>query len=288
SRFEESVCRRAHLRFRRLAATDRATGQRRPFVTPGDRSPQDAQQRKISMTRQSPWPAARTARGCRSGALSSRLRPGTPGGTRRRRKLLRRRLTCDTAPMDLPLGNRLHLGVQTIHRRTEPGVGPWRPEIDELSKLVELVDRSGYDSLWVGDHVAFALPILDPFLQLAQAAVVSRRLQLGTAVYLLPLRSPAPVAKQVATLDHLTEGRFVFGVGVGGEFPREYEVCGVPMAERGARLTESLLVLRKLWTGNPVSHDRRFFKVDPGARRTPPRPGARAGRSGPVAVPMRP
>ena len=53
--------------------------------------------------------------------------------------------------MDLPLDNRLHLGVQTIHRRTEPGVGPWRPEIDELCKLVELIDRSGYDSLWVGE-----------------------------------------------------------------------------------------------------------------------------------------
>jgi len=173
--------------------------------------------------------------------------------------------------MDLPLGNRLHLGVQTIHRRTEPGVGPWRPEIDELCKLVELIDRSGYDSLWVGDHVAFALPILDPFLQLAQAAVVSRRLQLGTAVYLLPLRPPAPVAKQVATLDHLTEGRFVFGVGVGGEFPKEYEVCGVPMAERGARLTESLIVLRKLWTGEPVTHDGRFFKFENVAMQPPPR-----------------
>ena len=162
--------------------------------------------------------------------------------------------------MDLPLDDRLSLGIQTIHRRTEPGVGPWQPEIDELVKLVELVDRSGYDSLWVGDHVSFALPILDPFLQLAQAAVVSRRLQLGTAVYLLPLRHPGPVAKQVSTLDHLTEGRFIFGVGVGGEFPKEYELCGVPLAERGARLSESLAVLRKLWAGKPATHDGRFFK----------------------------
>jgi probable F420-dependent oxidoreductase len=173
--------------------------------------------------------------------------------------------------MDLPLDHRLHLGVQTIHRRTEPGVGPWRPQIDELCKLVELIDRSGYDSLWVGDHISFALPILDPFLQLAQAAVVSRRLQIGTAVYLLPLRHPAPVAKQVSTLDHLSEGRFVFGVGVGGEFPKEYEVCGVPMAERGARLSESLIVLRKLWSGEPASHDGRFFKFEAVAMQPPPR-----------------
>src|ERR1700756_259757 len=157
--------------------------------------------------------------------------------------------------MDLPLDDRLCIGVQTIHRRTEPAEGAWLPTIDEMRTLVELVDSCGFDSLWVGDHISFALPMLDPFLQLAQAAVVSRRLQLGTAVYLLPLRHPAPVAKQVATLDHLTEGRLVFGVGVGGEFPKEYEVCGVPLAERGARLSESLVVLRKLWSGTAVSHD---------------------------------
>jgi probable F420-dependent oxidoreductase len=173
--------------------------------------------------------------------------------------------------MDLPLDDGLRLGVQTIHRRTEPAVGPWLPTIDEMCTLVELVDRSGYDSLWVGDHISFALPILDPLLQLAQAAVASRRLQLGTAVYLLPLRHPTPVAKQVSTLDHLTEGRFVFGVGVGGEFPKEYEACGVPLGERGARLSESLTVLRKLWTGEPASHDGRFFKFEGVTMQPPPR-----------------
>lgn len=173
--------------------------------------------------------------------------------------------------MNLPLDDRLRIGVQTIHRRTEPADGPWLPAIDELCQLVELVDRSGYDSLWVGDHVSFALPILDPLLQLAQAAVVSRRLQLGTAVYLLPLRHPTPVAKQVSTLDHLTEGRFVFGVGVGGEFPKEYEACGVPIGERGARLSESLAVLRKLWTGEPATHAGRFFTFEGIIMRPPPR-----------------
>jgi probable F420-dependent oxidoreductase len=156
--------------------------------------------------------------------------------------------------MTLPLDHRLQIGIQTIHRRTEPAQGPWQPAIDELVALVQLVDRNGYDSLWVGDHISFAVPVLDPLLQLAQAAVVSRRLTLGTSVYLLPLRHPAPVAKQVATLDHLTEGRLVFGVGVGGEFPREYEVCGVPRNERGARLSEGITLLRKFWSGEPVSY----------------------------------
>src|SRR5580658_7297554 len=92
--------------------------------------------------------------------------------------------------MSLPLDTHLRIGIQTIHRRTEPADGPWLPTIDELAALVGLVDQCGYDSLWVGDHLAFAVSILDPLLQLAQAAVVSRRLLLGTNVYLLPLRHP--------------------------------------------------------------------------------------------------
>ena len=140
--------------------------------------------------------------------------------------------------MTLILDTRLRIGIQTIHRRTELSDAPWLPRIDDLVDLVQLTDRLGYDSLWCGDHISFPLPILDPLLQLAQAAVVSRRLILGTSVLLLPLRHPTPVAKQAISLDHLTEGRFVLGVGVGGEFPKEYAACDVPHNERGARLSE--------------------------------------------------
>jgi len=189
--------------------------------------------------------------------------------------------------MDLPLDDHLSIGVQTLHRRTEPAEGPWLPTIDELSELVTLVDRCGYDSMWVGDHVAFTIAIFDPLMQLAQAAVISRRLIFGTDVYLLPLRHPTSVAKQVSTLDHLTEGRFVFGVGVGGEFPKEFEACGVPLNERGARLSESLTVMRKLWTGEPVSHAGKFFNFEGVKMQPPPRqPGGPpiwcGGRSDPA------
>ena len=189
--------------------------------------------------------------------------------------------------MDLPLDDHLSIGVQTLHRRTEPAEGPWLPTIDELSELVTLVDRCGYDSMWVGDHVAFTIAIFDPLMQLAQAAAISRRLIFGTDVYLLPLRHPTSVAKQVSTLDHLTEGRFVFGVGVGGEFPKEFEACGVPLNERGARLSESLTVMRKLWTGEPVSHAGKFFNFEGVKMQPPPRqPGGPpiwcGGRSDPA------
>lgn len=161
--------------------------------------------------------------------------------------------------MTLTLDTRLRIGLQTIHRRTEPATGPWEPRIDDLVDLVQLVDRCGYDSLWAGDHISFPIPILDPMLQLAQAAVVSRRLILGTSVLLLPLRHPTPVAKQVLSLDHLTEGRFILGVGVGGEFPNEYAACDIPHNERGARLAEGVQVVRKFFSGEPVSHHGKFY-----------------------------
>ena len=161
--------------------------------------------------------------------------------------------------MTVVLDDTLKIGIQTIHRRTEPAAGLWWPAIDELVTFVQQVDRWGYDSLWVGDHISFAIPIFDPLLQLAQAAVVSRRLTLGTSVLLLPLRHPTPVAKQVTTLDHLTEGRLVLGVGVGGEFPKEYAACDVPHNERGARLAEGVQVLRKFFSGEPVTHHGRFY-----------------------------
>ena len=173
--------------------------------------------------------------------------------------------------MPLPLEPNLKIGVQTMHRRTEPATGAWLPSIDDLVATVSQVDRLGFDSFWCGDHVAFAIPFLDPLLQIAQAAVASRRLTFGTGVYLLPLRHPTPVAKQIATIDHLTEGRFIFGVGIGGEFPKEYEGCGVPINEHGARLGEGIEVIRKLWTGENVSHDGRFYKFKDVCMTPPPR-----------------
>jgi probable F420-dependent oxidoreductase len=150
--------------------------------------------------------------------------------------------------MDLPLDKGLRFGFQA--RLARP---------DDAREAVMLAERFGFTSLSVGDHLAYAVPILDPLIQLACAAAMTRTLTVMPAVYLLPLRHPGPVAKQVATLDHMSGGRLIFGVGVGGEFASDFEVAGVPIKERGARLTESITVLRKLWTGETVSHQGRFF-----------------------------
>lgn len=133
------------------------------------------------------------------------------------------------------------------------------PNPAEARTLVRLAEEGGFSAIATGDHLAFALPILDPLVQLAQVATLSDKLSIRTSVYLLPLRHPTPVAKQAATLDLISGGRFIMGLGVGGEFPGEFAAAGVPHRERGARLDEGIAVLRKLWTGEPVCHEGRFF-----------------------------
>ncbi len=160
--------------------------------------------------------------------------------------------------MELPLETDLRVGFIT-----------GMPSPEAAQKTATLAESLGYDSVWVGDHVAFAVPILDPLLQLAQLAAYSERLLLGTAVFLLPLRHPTLVAKQVATLDLLCGGRLVFGVGVGGEFPSEYAACGVALEERGARLSEAIPLLKRLWSGEPVQHAGRFWSL-PSIQMLPP------------------
>jgi probable F420-dependent oxidoreductase len=133
----------------------------------------------------------------------------------------------------------------------------------EAGDLGERVEQLGFDSIWTPDHLSFTQPILDPFTVLGIYAARTERILLGTGVFLLPLRHPALVAKQAASLDWLCGGRFVLGIGVGGEFPREFETAGVPLRERGARTNEAIPILRALWAGRAPPVDGRFFKVPP-------------------------
>ena len=82
------------------------------------------------------------------------------------------------------------------------------------------------------------------------------------SIYLLPLRHPLPVARQLATMHKLAPGRVLFGVGIGGEDRHEIEVCGVDPATRGRRMNESLAIVRTLMTGEPVTLDGEFFQLD--------------------------
>ncbi len=136
------------------------------------------------------------------------------------------------------------------------------------------LEGAGFDSIWVGDHISFHVPILESLTLLSHVAAVTERVTLGTSVYLLPLRHPTTTAKVAATVDHLSGGRLRLGVGVGGEFPPEFEAAGVPVTERGSRANEAIAVLRKLWSGERVAHEGRHFRFGPVQIAPPP---ARAG-----------
>lgn len=130
-------------------------------------------------------------------------------------------------------------------------------------------------------------PSSDSIISLARLAALSERVQIGTAVLLLPLYPPAIVARQVADLDILSNGRIILGVGVGGEYPREFRACQVPMDERGRRADEGIQVIRELWTGQRISHAGSFFPMDdvqliPGPSRPGGPPIVVAGRKTPA------
>ena len=133
-----------------------------------------------------------------------------------------------------------------------------RPEL--LGPVAIRAEALGFDSVWIGDHVAFHNPTLDSLAALSYVAAVTRRVRIGPCVYLLALRHPTIAAKLVASLDVLSGGRVVFGVGVGGEFPKEFEACGIPHRERGARVDEGIAVCRALWGPSPASFEGRFTR----------------------------
>ena len=132
----------------------------------------------------------------------------------------------------------------------------------EQFELVRRVEALGFDSVWCGDHISFNLPLYESLTLLASYAPITERIKLGSAVYLLALRSPAVAAKVTATLDALSGGRLIFGVGVGGENPREFAAVGVPHRERGARVTEAIEVVRALWRDTPASFKGRFTEFE--------------------------
>jgi alkanesulfonate monooxygenase SsuD/methylene tetrahydromethanopterin reductase-like flavin-dependent oxidoreductase (luciferase family) len=154
-----------------------------------------------------------------------------------------------------PPGQRITVGLRIPHEL--PG------GVAELRDYAVSVEAAGVDRLFTGDHIAFhGGQGFDGLVTATALAVAAPALTVQTAVYLLPLRHPVPVARQVATLAGLAPGRLVFGVGLGGEDPAEFRACGVDPATRGRRMDESLAVLRPLLAGEEVTLDGGFFRLD--------------------------
>lgn len=141
-----------------------------------------------------------------------------------------------------------------------------------LAEAATIGDEYPFETLWVGDHLLFHTPILDATVAVTTLAALTRRVKVGTNVLQLPLRRPLDVAKSFATISHLSGGRVVLGVGVGGEFEPEWAAAGVDPRERGARCDEAIEFLRHYWRGEEA---RGRFTVSPGL---PVLPGPVGGR----------
>lgn len=126
-----------------------------------------------------------------------------------------------------------------------------------------MVHDAGIDHLFVADHVTFRDGLgMDGLIQVAGLLSLHPELAAYVGVYLLALRHPVVVARQIASIAEVAPGRLTFGVGVGGEDRTEFLACGVDPATRGRRTDEALTILRALLTGEAVTHRGEFFSLD--------------------------
>lgn len=137
-------------------------------------------------------------------------------------------------------------------------------DLDTLLSMAEAVEADGYDGVWVGDSL-LSSPRPEPIVTLAAVAARTERVKLGTAILIGALRPPLLLAHALATVDLLSKGRLVLGVGFGGARPLhllEHASVGVPHQERFARTIEGIEVMRALWTQEEVTHRGRCFTLD--------------------------
>lgn len=128
-------------------------------------------------------------------------------------------------------------------------------------KWLAAAEKLPIESIWQGGHVLPPTATGEAITRLALMTAWTERVRVGTAVLVLPLYPPVLVAKQLADLDSHSGGRLSVGVGAGGDFVNEFEAVNVPLSERGARTDESIEMLRRLWSGSPVTYEGRHFKL---------------------------
>jgi probable F420-dependent oxidoreductase len=143
---------------------------------------------------------------------------------------------------------------------------------ETMVPILRAIEDAGFESAWTGEHVVAIdpqeppspvppdFPMLDTVASLSFAAGVTSRLKLGSGIILLAQRNPVVLAKELASLDVLSGGRLLFGVGV-GYVKREFDVIGVPYEERGARVSEHIEAIRTLWTQDRPDFDGRFTRI---------------------------
>jgi len=143
------------------------------------------------------------------------------------------------------------------------------------------VEELGFGCVWVGEHLIFPAempatypysasgrppvnpesPLFDPFVVLSFAAAATKKIKLGTGVYILPLRNPFVTARAVTTLDRLSEGRVIFGVGAGW-LREEFQAVGENWENRFKRTREIVEVMKRLWTEDTIQHTGQYYSFD--------------------------
>ena len=152
----------------------------------------------------------------------------------------------------------MRVGINLIN--FGPGASP-----ESLARAAELGEALGYHLLMISDHVAitpdvqarYPAPLYDPFTTLGWLAGLTRRVELGTTVIILPYRHPIETARMAANVDRLSGGRFILGIGVGWA-RQEFDALGVPFHRRGAMTDDYLAAIKTVWADEIASYDGRF------------------------------
>jgi len=137
---------------------------------------------------------------------------------------------------------------------------------ESIRRAAEQAEALGFADVWVSEHIIIpagapyppSAIFYDPVLTLTWAAAYTRRVRLGTTVLVLPMRHPLPLAKELATLQGLSQGRLILGAGVGWMEP-EFAALGVPFRERGRRMDEGIAMMRAVWTQDPVTFPSKYI-----------------------------
>ncbi len=140
--------------------------------------------------------------------------------------------------------------------------GLWKQPFEQRCETVAQIDALGFDHIYMADHVSFRNGSgTDGFVEVAALSSLHPSIGVMISIYLLPLRHPMPVARQLATMHKIAPGRMLFGIGVGGDDRHEVEVCGVDPRTRGRLTNESLQIIRALMRGETLDYQGEFFQL---------------------------
>ena len=144
------------------------------------------------------------------------------------------------------------------------------PEIPDVGALVEYgvkMERLGFDSIWAWDHVLLGVqpnfPIIESLTLLTAIAARTKTIKLGTGILVLPMRNPVILAKQLGSMDLLSNGRLIMGLA-SGWYKREFDAVGVPFEKRGKIMDENLDILKRFWTEDMVKGEWTYHKIPAG------------------------